>query len=131
MIPWIEGTVDVRGDGDIPVSLYIDLASGEALEILVRDGMKVPVPETLEDAYLGAGLSGDIHEQVGRVAAISLGSFRLRDVETAFARVKIRSKQDNADGIVGGDILRRFNLIFDYQSLSLYLKPNRYFAEPF
>jgi hypothetical protein len=105
MIPWIEGTVDVRGDGDIPVSLYIDLASGEALEILVRE--------------------------VGRVAAISLGSFRLRDVETAFARVKIRSKQDNADGIVGGDILRRFNLIFDYQSLSLYLKPNRYFAEPF
>ena len=62
---------------------------------------------------------------------MKLGSFYLNDVVTTFAPAEIRSKQEDADGIIGNDVLRRFNLIFDYKNEKLYLKPNPFFSEPF
>ena len=130
-IPWIEAAVNISGEKDIPVSLYIDLASSDALEMLVREEMKFPLPEKLEDAYLGRGLSGDIYGQTGEIHSLKLGSFYLEDVETAFAPAEIRSKQEDADGILGNNALRRFNIIFDYERARLYIKPNEYFGEIF
>ena len=130
-IPWIEGTININGSEEVPVSLYIDLASGDALELLVKEDMKFLMPDSLKDAYLGTGLSGDIHGQTGRIASLKLASFQLEDVTTSFAPAEIRSKQDNADGIIGNNALRRFNVIFDYKGKKLYLKPNEYFSEPF
>ena len=130
-IPWIEGSVNIKGKEEVPVSLYIDLASSDALELLVKENMKFNLPHSLEDAYLGTGLSGDIHGQTGRIASLKLGSFRLENVKASFAPAEIRSKQDNADGIIGNNSLRRFNVIFDYKGKRLYLKPNEYFSEPF
>ncbi|UCD05301.1 MAG: aspartyl protease family protein [candidate division WOR-3 bacterium] len=130
-IPWIQGTININGSKEVPVSFYIDLASGDALELLVRDDMKFDLPDSLENAYLGTGLSGDIHGQTGRIASLKLASFQLEDVTTSFAPAEIRSKQDNADGIIGNNSLRRFNVIFDYKGKKLYLKPNEYFSELF
>jgi len=130
-IPWIEAVVNIDGEQDIPISCYIDLASSDALELLVKENMKFNLPEDLEDAYLGRGLSGDIYGHKGRIAALKLGSFYLEDVMTHFAPAEIRSKQENADGIIGNNALRRFNVIFDYKRARLYIKPNEYFSEPF
>ncbi|UCG31030.1 MAG: retropepsin-like domain-containing protein [candidate division WOR-3 bacterium] len=130
-IPWIEGTVNVNGEEEMPASFYIDLASPDALELLVKEDMKFRLPDSLEEAYLGTGLSGDIYGQTGRIASLKLGSFRLEDVTTSFAPADVRSKQDNADGIIGSNSLRRFNVIFDYKGCRLYLKPNTHFNEPF
>ncbi len=130
-IPWIQGTININGSKEIPISLYIDLASGDALELLVKENMKFSIPDSLEESYLGTGLSGDIHGQTGRIASLRLGSFGLEDVTTSFAPAEIRSKQDNADGIIGNNSLRRFNVIFDYKGKKLYLRPNEYFSELF
>jgi hypothetical protein len=130
-IPWIEATVNINGDEEVLISCYIDLASSDALELLTKKNMKFPLPENLEDAYLGTGLSGDIYGQKGRIHSLKLGSFYLEDVETAFAPDEIRSKLEDADGIIGNNSLRRFNVIFDYERARLYIKPNEYFSEPF
>jgi len=130
-IPWIEAVISIKGEARTAVSLYIDLASSDALELLIRERMKFALPERLEDCYLGTGLSGDIYVKKGRIASLILGSVDLEDVVMAFAPAHARSKQEGADGIIGGDALRRFNVIFDYKKLRLYMKPNSYFSEPF
>jgi hypothetical protein len=130
-IPWIKATVNINGNEEVPISCYIDLASSDALELLIRDTMKFFLPAELEDAYLGRGLSGDIYGQKGVISYLQLGSFYLENVVTHFAPAKIRSKQENADGIMGNNTLRRFNVIFDYEDGRLYLKPNTHFNEPF
>lgn len=130
-IPWIEAVVNIKGDEEVPVSLYVDGASSESLELLIKTEMKFHLPEKLEDSYLGRGLSGDIYGHKGRISSLKLGSFYLEDVVTAFAPAEIRSKQEGADGIIGNDALRRFNLIFDYKNAKLYLKPNSFFSKPF
>jgi len=130
-IPWVEAAVNIGGEEEIAVSLYIDLASGEALEMLIRDGMRYELPPGLEEVYLGRGLSGDIDGYRGRISSLRLGPFLLRDVLSAFADARVRSKQPGADGVLANNALRRFNLVFDYANETLYLKPNGHFEEPF
>lgn len=130
-IPWIKAVINTTGKQNVPVSLYIDLASGEALELLVRDSMTFELPDNLEDTYLGRGLSGDIHGQTGKISSLKLASFELVDVVTAFAPALVRSKQEGADGILGNNALRRFNCIYDYKNEKLYIKPNSSFSELF
>ena len=130
-IPWVEAVIDLEGNRRIPVSLYIDLASGEALELLIRDDMKFALPAGLEEYLLGRGLSGDVRGYRGRVVSLDLGPFSLRDVTTAFAPAAVRSRQPGADGVLSNNAVRRFNVIFDYQNEALYLKPNGHYREPF
>ena len=123
--------VDVDGSEELLLTVYIDLASGEALELLVRDEAPFTLPEGLADTYLGTGLSGDIHGWVGHSTRLGIGSFQLRGVPTAFAPAAVRSKQEGADGVLGNDALRRFNAVFDYSQGLLLLKPNKHYAVPF
>jgi hypothetical protein len=131
LIPWIEVTIDVKGEKEIPMSVYVDLASGEAVELLIKEGMKFELPQDLEETYLGTGLSGDIYGYKGKIESLKLGSFRLQDVLTAFAPAQVRCKQKGADGVIGNGLLSRFNVIFDYDNERLYLESNSRYDEPF
>lgn len=130
-IPFLDASVSIAGDKEIDVSLYIDLASSEALELLVKQEMKFALPVNLKSKYLGKGLNGHILGQYGRVASLKIGSFLLHDVPTTFPKGEVRSRQHGADGILCNNALRRFNLIFDYSRKKLYIKPNSHFSESF
>ena len=116
-IPFIKTAVSVSGEPEIPLHVYIDSASSEALELLVRPDQKFNLPENLETRYLGRGLSGD--------------SFVLEDVPTAFPSAEVRSRQPGADGIICNNTLLRFHVVFDFSSKKLFLKPNVLFGKSF
>jgi hypothetical protein len=132
MIPFLEARVSVAGEPPVPIRVYIDLAAGEALEVLVGPSMKLSLPDTLtERKYLGTGLSGDIYGRVGRVERLEIGPFALTDLPADFPPAKVRSKQEGGDGILGNNAIRRFNVIFDYSQSVLYIKRNGHTDEPF
>lgn len=130
-IPFIKAAVSVSGEEETPLLVYIDSASSEALELLVRPDQKFTLPGNLEMRYLGRGLSGDISGQFGRVAVLRLGSFVLKDVPTAFPKADVRSRQPGADGIICNNTLLRFHVVFDISAEKLYLKPNSLFGKSF
>ena len=130
-LPFFDGLLEVIAGKQVPAKLYIDLASEEALELLVRPDAEFTVPDSLEKEYLGTGLSGDIHGQRGFCHRLKLGEFELKNIPTAFAPAEVRSKQEGADGILGNDLVRRFNVIFDYSHNCLYLKPGDLYYESF
>jgi hypothetical protein len=121
-IPWTELSASIGGADVETLSCYIDLASSETVEFLTRDGMKFTLPDSLEEVYLGRGLSGDIRGQRGRIAWVGLGPHRVNDLEVAFTPAEVRSKQPGADAVIGNGLLRRFNSIFDYRTERMYLK---------
>ncbi|UCC78999.1 MAG: hypothetical protein JSW64_12075 [Candidatus Zixiibacteriota bacterium] len=130
-IPFLECEVEVVKDERVLMIFYIDLASGDALELLTGPDQKFTMPDSLMDQYLGTGLSGDIHGQSGKSVAVRISMYELRNITTAFAPAEVRSKQEGADGILGNDLIRRFNVIFDYSNARLYLKPNGFYETPF
>lgn len=134
LIPWTTARVNTRGDRAVEVDLYIDFASGDAVELMVKPGAKFELPDSLEEAYLGTGLSGDIHGHRGQVAWIELAGFRFEQVEASLAPEEVRSKQKDADAAIGSGLLSQFNLVFDYSDTSrarLWLRPNARFGDPF
>ncbi|RZK46650.1 MAG: PDZ domain-containing protein, partial [Pedobacter sp.] len=49
----------------------------------------------------------------------------------AFESVAAKTGYKTADGNLGADFLRRFDITYDYQQDNIYLKPNKYYREPF
>jgi hypothetical protein len=109
----------------------MDIASGDALELLVRDVTKFTDPENLKNEYLGTGLSGDIHGGRGRAHMFKIGPYELYDIPALYPPAEIRSKQEGADGIIGCQLLRRFNVVYNYFESKMYIKPNRTYEAPF
>jgi hypothetical protein len=129
-VPWLDASVVIDGEEPVSLSMYIDYAAGDAVTLLEKPGMRFNLPGHMDNAYLGRGLSGDIHGRTGTISKLILGPFELDDVKASFVPAGVRSKQDNADGILGIGSLRRFNVIFDYKNLKLYIKPNSHFSDP-
>jgi hypothetical protein len=130
-LPFFDMVVEVVDGEVVPVTVYVDLASGEALELLVGDGQKFSMPEGLEERRIGTGLSGDIHGALGETRRVEFGGYELTDVRTAFAPAGVRSRQEGADGVLGNDFIRRFNILFDYPHQRLLIRPSRTFSIPF
>ncbi len=130
-IPWLDAYVVVGDEEPILLHMYIDYASRDAVELLEKPDMKFSLPKVTEETHLGRGLSGNIYGKKGRISKLIIGPYELKNVTAVFPPAETRSKQENADAILGNNSLRRFNLIFDYANKKLYIKPNTYFNEAF
>jgi len=130
-IPWLDIAVVIDREEPTQISVYIDYASGDAIELLEKSNMKYDLPEETDEVFLGRGLSGDIYGKAGTISKLIIGPYELRNIRASIVPAETRSKQDNADAILGNGSLRKFNLIFDYGNRKLYLKPNSFFDESF
>lgn len=130
-IPWLNARIAIASEEPVEVSCYIDYASSEAIELLLKPGQKFTTPESAKEVVLGRGLSGDITGKIGNIAKVIIGPYEIKNVPAAFASAEVRSKQQGADGVIANNLLRRFNLVFDYANKKLYMRPNSHFNEPF
>ncbi|MFH2035986.1 MAG: hypothetical protein ABIJ45_06250 [Candidatus Zixiibacteriota bacterium] len=130
-IPFLKAEVEVIKGEKVAIDIYMDISAGEPLELLVKDHAKFTVPDNLEQKYLGTGLSGDIHGGIARIHSFSLGPYTLYDLPATFPPAEVRSKQEGADGILGNDALRRFNVVIDPFGRKLFIRPNQSFKTPF
>jgi len=129
-IPWLDAAVSIDQEDPVSLSMYIDFAAGDEIVLLEKPDMKFTLPAETEQVLIGKGLSGDIYGKTGTVTKLILGPYELDRIKGSFTDAEVRSRQDNADGILGNTSLRRFNLIFDYSGRKLYLQPNTHFSNP-
>jgi hypothetical protein len=130
-IPWIDASVSVAGEDPVSLSMYIDFAAGDAVVLLERPQMKFRLPAATKELVLGRGLQGDIRGKQGVIASLALGPHVLGNVLASFAPAEVRSKQENADAVIGSGALKRFNVIFNYAGKMLYIKPNSHFNDSY
>lgn len=127
-IPWIDAFLSITNeDKPIALSMYIDFADRDPLVLLEKPLMKFKLPKNTMNVLLGTGLSGDIYGRKGEIAKLSMGSFSITNVIASITSAEVRSKQKDADAIIGSGSLRKFNIIFDYKGCKLLLKPNSKF----
>jgi hypothetical protein len=78
------------------------------------------------------GVGGTAQTFSGRLKSLQLGGFELKDSVARFSRsTRGDSASAKYDGLIGGEIFRRFKVIFDYSRRQMILEPNERFAEPY
>jgi PDZ domain/Aspartyl protease len=79
-----------------------------------------------------AGLGGETIQVLGRSSELDLGSLKIRNATVAFSEdANGTLASSEIDGIIGGELLRRFTVIFDPARGRLILEPNVHFREPY
>lgn len=131
---YIDGKVVLANTDDVPVRLLLDTGSSDAIWLFKDENKGIGIPDKNYEDFLGKGLSGDIFGKRTKVNSIKIGGFALRDAKAAFPDMQsFSSVKDfgNRNGSVGGEVLKRFNVIFNYPSNKITLKKNGNFNTPF
>src|SRR5258708_7959717 len=80
----------------------------------------------------GAGLGGKMQMELTTLKTFSLGPFRFRQIPTyIFEDAYDVTSYPQLAGLIGNDLLRRFNLILNYDRSEIYILPNTAFDQPF
>ncbi|SCY03392.1 retropepsin-like aspartic protease [Flavobacterium caeni] len=129
--PYVVADVTVDGRTE-PAKLLLDLGNSDALWLFKGSRFEIPA-QHFED-YLGKGFSGDIHGNRARITDMKIDRFAFDRPIVAFpdsASVKSVNMVKDRVGSIGGEVLRRFDLVMDYAHKTLYLRRGRAFDEPF
>lgn len=78
------------------------------------------------------GLGGKIDMAITVIKEIKLGPYKFRNVPVyVFDDVYNATSYPYLGGLIGNDLLRRFNVILNYEKRDIHLLPNSHFNEPF
>lgn len=131
--PYIHADVEMTNEKKSS-KLLIDLGNSDAIWLfptLIKDFV---YNRPNIDDYLGRGFNGDIYGKRSRIHNFYLKDFKFEMPLTAMPdEYSIQHVTFVADrkGSVGGEIMRRFSVFFDYPGEKLYLKKNKDFNDPF
>lgn len=131
--PYITTEIELN-DTIFKAKCLIDSGNSDGLWLFESKSNLVVIPKRNFDDYLGRGFSGDILGKKAKVNTLSLQEFSFENVITSFPdAISLTNLKmvDNRMGSIGGEILRRFNVIFDYQNNKMYLKKNKYYKDKF
>lgn len=95
---------------------------------------QVKVSEKHIYGVIGEGLNGEILGNFSRLKELCMGSYCIPNPIVAFpdsASIMDAVQLAGRDGSVGSQILKRFNMIFDYQNKRFYFVKNHFFRDPF
>jgi hypothetical protein len=128
----------IQDDGsEAEVQLMVDSGSSQTLFIEHdTDPLNIKIPDSTIYSNIGRGLGGPIKGYVGRLPVFELGSYKLEDIIANYPDNdtyidKEKHQLVNRNGTIGGEILSRFNVIFDFPGGKFYFKKSSGFKDPY
>lgn len=133
-LPYVTARITLPGRAPLEGRFVIDLGSSQALILsapFVRDRRVLEaMPRTIEGR--GRGVGGQVQSRVGRISCLEIAGMRIDEPVTTL-RVSDQGmiSAPGTTGNIGGEILRRFSVIFDYPRKRMILEPTERVGEAF
>lgn len=125
---------NIRDNRSLTSRFYFDTGAGMCLLLsadFVSDSNFVK-PKRKWYATQAEGLGGKAPMKQGVVKQIQVGPFKFRNVPTYIFDDEYNVTAYPAlAGLIGNDLLRRFNLIINYERKDIYMTPNSHYKEQF
>jgi hypothetical protein len=131
--PYINAKISFENGDKEQIKLMVDTGASHAL-LLDDNSDGIILPSKTLQTVIGRGLGGDINGLLGRVKSIQINKFEFEDPIASFpaeGNYSDSMKRGSRHGTIGGEILTRFNPVFDYLRGVLYLRKSREFFEDF
>ncbi len=133
--PVIDAEVTPLGGTPIQGRFVVDIGSSLALALyspFVRDHKLLGSNLKTIRSLGGAGASGETKGQLGRVAELRIGRFKINQPITLFSEDEIGAFATNEVlGNIGAQIMSRFKVVLDYKRDRIILEPNSRFGAAF
>jgi hypothetical protein len=132
--PYINTNIELKSGKKLPVKLIIDTGAGHPVSLETMDGVPFELPDERIRGNLGVGLTGPIDGYIGRITSLQLGKYTLNNVIAAFPDYEDAASRVfsiNRNGNMGLEIIKRFNVVFDYNRAAMYIKPLTTLKEAF
>ena len=130
--PYVEAFISLNKK-DVKTKLLIDSGGSDALW-LFENKTNIQSPKTYFNDFLGRGFSGNVYGKRSRIEKFQIGKYEIFNPTISFPdSLSLQNAKMAIDrkGSLSGGILKRFDVLFDYQNKKIYLKKNSYFDEPF
>ena len=123
-----------RSVKDYEASFYFDTGAGMCLlfsERFVDDSSILDARYKILNTQLESP-AGKVSMKLTVLKRFQIGSYRFRKVPMYIYRDSVNVFQyPSIAGLIGNDLLRRFNVVLNYPDQTIYLKPNRHYRDPF
>lgn len=131
--PYINVKVSIN-DRQIPVKLLIDSGGSDSLWLFENDSLGIVSDKKYFNDFLGYGLSGSVYGKRSKIDEIILNKYKLKNANVAYPEpnsIVLAKKITGRNGTLAGNVLKRFNVIFDYRNAIVTFKKNNYFKDAF
>jgi len=132
--PYLYADMNMVGDSSQQVKLLVDTGAGLPLLIYTDTDSSLTVPANSIPGNVGRGLGGFLSGYRGRVRSLEFSDFQLGNVVTSFQEsdsISTKVVLNDRNGILGNQILSRFEVIIHYWDQKMYLRPNKHYKEQF
>lgn len=124
----------VRDDANINARFLYDMGAGLCLMLsteFIRDSALLHKRRKFH-AKQAEGLGGKVDMHMTVVKEFKLGPYKFRNVPSyVFDDTYNVTSYPYLGGLIGNDLLRRFNVILNYEKRDIHLLPNSHFSDPF
>jgi hypothetical protein len=133
-IPLVHVTINAPTGGTLNAVLGVDTGADRAFIFnnpFVRKHGLVAAMTTIKEST-GRGAGGEQQIVVGRAKTAQLGRFVFTNPTVGLVRDPERDgATKEGDGVIGGEIFRRFKVIIDYSRRRMILEPNKDLNDPY
>ncbi len=134
--PYVTTSVVLADGTQLTAKLLVDSGASHGLMLETTSDPRIRVPDSTVSSVIGRGLGGEITGKVGRIRSLKLGTYDIKnaianfpDPNSYFDSLKLGSTKRN--GAIGGEVLSRFTVIFNFPKEEIYLKKNSQFKKKF
>ncbi|WP_258103013.1 aspartyl protease family protein [Marinoscillum sp. MHG1-6] len=131
--PFIPMVIEQNGLRDTLIFM-VDTGASHAALVDVSTSHRLIYPKQVIPTRLGRGLGGEIPGKIGRMNKCIIDKYEFSDVLVSIPEDGAYSKaikRGTKYGTIGGDLLSRFNVVFDYVHEKMYLDKGHNYKSPF
>ncbi|WP_339841590.1 PDZ domain-containing protein [uncultured Maribacter sp.] len=129
---YLDASVMINDTEELPVKMLMDTGSSDAVWLFEDE--RIQLPEKYYTDFLGKGLAGNIYGKRTKIHHLKISDFILSDAKAAFPDMETFTTIKDfggRNGSLGGEVLKRFNVVFDYANEKIILKKNSNFGKLF
>ena len=134
--PFILTPINIDPNNILTAKLLVDTGASHSLLLEPTSDKRIVVPQNRVSTVLGRSLGGVITGKTGRIESVEFGKFAMQNVITNFPDSNsyldtLKHSITFRNGSVGGEILSRFTVVFNFPQGKLFLKKNADFKKSF
>jgi hypothetical protein len=127
---YVNGSVTIQNK-KIPVKLLMDTGAGLPLLLYSDAHPDFAPPNKTIPGRLGKGLGGYLEGHIGKISEFQLENFKFPNIMTSFQTLDSSRMVESIEpdtrierqGLLGNQLLSRFDIYIDYQKNMLYMSP--------